>query len=220
LKETTDGGYKTQIQKSEDVSVPQEVDGFLFEDLDDALQYADVKSDRFCGVCKSSAISENPINFVSHSVESLVNLFGVVLKSFNSNRIAILGSQEGAIVYSAFLFSDATTIVSFEGDPKLREIQCSVGTKYGMKPRVHVRSLEEFVNTDLVNEFDVLIWETIGDCDSETLQGRINTFVASDKILVLKKVSEEDCHPFLKNLLQLKKHEDTMSCQEFILLKQ
>ncbi|CAG7729267.1 unnamed protein product [Allacma fusca] len=120
---TSESGYKANVQKSSDVSTPLEMDGFLFEDLDEALKNAGMRSDRYCEKCKSGAVTEIATNYVSYSVDSLVNLFGVVLKNCKRSRIAILGSGDGALVYGGLLFSDAEIIVSFEGSEKFRDIQ-------------------------------------------------------------------------------------------------
>jgi len=138
------------------------VDGFLYEeqDVDDLCDEGKL-SRNFCTKCGSKDVK--PCTFLSHSMScsQLKYLFKYVLPDLRGKNVLDVGSRLGAVLYGAYLYSNASNIVGVEITEKLCQIQQAAIEKYQMTDRVQVSCADICSRVDLLQQADVVILNNV-----------------------------------------------------------
>ncbi|CAG4962008.1 unnamed protein product [Colias eurytheme] len=136
------------------------VDEFLYDDKQvDELVKAEKLTRFYCSQCNSRKIKE--LIFISHSMsrQALQYIFKVLLpKDLEDKKILDVGSRLGAVLYGAYYFSNASTIVGVEMNKELCEIQENVIKKYSMDAnRIKVVHSDIMERNDIVECSNIII---------------------------------------------------------------
>ncbi|XP_038212625.1 uncharacterized protein LOC119832885 [Zerene cesonia] len=136
------------------------VDEFLYDDKHvDELVKSEKLTRFYCSQCNSRKTKE--LIFISHSMsrQALQYIFTVLLpKDLEDKKILDVGSRLGAVLYGAYYFSNASTIVGVEMNKELCEIQENVIKKYSMDAnRIKVVHADIMERNDIVECSNIII---------------------------------------------------------------
>jgi len=117
------------------------VDAFLYDDddVETLIEEGQIQSN-YCTECNSST-NIQPKTFISHSAskERLKHIFRHCLPSMKGKTILDVGSRLGVVLYVAYTYTEAASIVGVELNKELCDLQRDVVEKYKMGDRVCVR---------------------------------------------------------------------------------
>ena len=115
------------------------VDAFLYDEADvDALVEAGKLSEHYCCNCLSRNVE--PLTFITHSAskQRLEHIFKVALPSLNGKVIVDVGSRLGAVLYGAYVYSEAKEIIGVEMNNELCKLQLDIIQKFKLGDRMEV----------------------------------------------------------------------------------
>ncbi|XP_078314152.1 uncharacterized protein LOC111129813 isoform X2 [Crassostrea virginica] len=140
----------------------EHIDAFCFndDDIDDLCDEGQM-SRNYCTNCGSKSIQ--PLTFITHSasVKEIKYIFRHLLGDLRGKTVVDVGSRTGALLYGAYLMSEAPCIVGVEIDPTFCHIQQQMVTKYGMKDRIQVFQKDVQQCDSLIQQADVLILNNV-----------------------------------------------------------
>ncbi|XP_060083548.1 uncharacterized protein LOC132562795 [Ylistrum balloti] len=138
------------------------VDAFLFDDnVIDGLCDDGKMSRNYCRQCGSKEIS--PLTFITHSasVRQIKYMFQYLLPNLHGKAVLDVGSRTGAVLYGAYLFSDASKIVGVELDKSFCDLQKKIVEKYEFKDRIKIVHQNIMNYLQYLNRFDVIILNNV-----------------------------------------------------------
>ncbi|XP_034938879.1 uncharacterized protein [Chelonus insularis] len=134
------------------------VDAFLYSDdeLDD-LEEKGIAPTHYCQDCNSKNIKS--ISTFTHSLskDDLFYIFDTLLPVLPGKIILDVGSRLGAVLYGAYVFTDAAKIIGVEMNNEFCQLQNEIIKKFKMEKRIKVfhKRIEDCV--DIVKTADVVI---------------------------------------------------------------
>ncbi|XP_033733727.1 uncharacterized protein LOC117322893 isoform X2 [Pecten maximus] len=145
-----------------DPSTTVHVDAFLYDDdVIDSLCDDGKMSRNYCQQCGSKEIS--PLTFITHSasVKQIKYMFRHLLPDLGGKAVLDVGSRTGAVLYGAYLYSDASRIVGVELDKKFCELQQKMVEKYKFSDRIEIlhQNVRDYVQ--YLKDFDVIILNNV-----------------------------------------------------------
>lgn len=140
----------------------EHIDAFCFNDDDvDELCDEGQMSRNYCTDCGSRNV--RPLTFITHSasVKAIKYMFRHLLGDLRGKSVVDVGSRTGAILYGAYLMSEASCIVGVEIDPTFCQVQNQIITKYNLQDRVQVYQKDIQQCGQLIQQADVLILNNV-----------------------------------------------------------
>ena len=104
------------------------------------------------------------ITFVTHSCSknALEQIFMSLLPSLNESHVVLdVGSRLGAVLYGAYVFSEAGKIFGIEINRELCDLQKYVIEKFGLNNRIAVINAEMTTCSDVFKSADVIILNNV-----------------------------------------------------------
>ncbi|KAH3853372.1 uncharacterized protein LOC127875258 [Dreissena polymorpha] len=145
-----------------DTSSTVHIDAFLYEedDVDDLVERG-LLSRNYCVHCLSRQVK--PLTFISHSasVPQIKFIFQYLLGDLRHRTVVDVGSRTGAILYGAYLYSEAPNILGIEIDPNFCQLQQNIIDKYGMKNRIKVLFSDVLDQAEMINSADVIVLNNV-----------------------------------------------------------
>ncbi|KAL4237046.1 hypothetical protein ACF0H5_005430 [Mactra antiquata] len=138
------------------------VDAFLYdEDTIDDLVDDGKMSRNYCVQCLSKQVK--PLTFITHSASmtQMKYIFQCLLQDLRNKTVLDVGSRTGALLYSAYLYSEAKTIIGVELDPTFCELQSNLIEKYNMSDRIKIVPGDILAQTELLQTSDVIIFNNV-----------------------------------------------------------
>ncbi|XP_016844040.1 uncharacterized protein LOC100120613 [Nasonia vitripennis] len=134
------------------------VDDFLYteEDIDELVE--DGKMQRnYCKDCGSK--NTEPLIFISHSMskEAIYHIFNNRLPVLVDKVVLDIGSRLGAVLYGAYLLTDAERIIGVEMNEELCNLQKEIVSKYKMDDRIEILHKKIEDAEDVLKIADVII---------------------------------------------------------------
>ncbi|XP_028171339.1 uncharacterized protein LOC135077916 [Ostrinia nubilalis] len=136
------------------------VDEFLYDqdEVVDLVKVGKLKK-HYCLDCNSRNVQE--LTLISHSMsrQSLQYIFKVLLPSdLEDKQILDVGSRLGAVLYGAYYFSNAGTIVGIEMNKEFCDVQNRIISQYSLdNNRIKVINSDVLERSDVVQSADVII---------------------------------------------------------------
>ncbi|CAB3244312.1 unnamed protein product [Arctia plantaginis] len=136
------------------------VDEFLYDEdeVENLVKSGKLKR-RYCLDCSSRNVQD--LTYISHSMsrEQLQYIFKVLLPSdLEEKQIMDVGSRLGAVLYGAYHFSNAGTIVGIEMNKDWCDVQQSIIEQYTMDSnRIKVVHSDVLDRSDVVANSDIII---------------------------------------------------------------
>ncbi|CAH0625422.1 unnamed protein product [Chrysodeixis includens] len=136
------------------------VDEFLYDEVevDDMVKKGKLKR-RYCIDCTSRNIQD--LIYISHSMsrQALKYIFKVQLpKELKDKQILDVGSRLGAVLYGAYYFSNAGTIIGIEMNEECCEVQKRIIEQHTLDSnRIKVVHSDVMERSDLVASSDIII---------------------------------------------------------------
>ncbi|KAJ8719590.1 hypothetical protein PYW08_011765 [Mythimna loreyi] len=136
------------------------VDEFLYDDdeVDDLIKKGKLKK-HYCTNCHSRNIKD--LIFISHSMsrQALQYIFKVLLPSdLEEKQILDVGSRLGAVLYGAYYFSNAGTIIGIEMNKECCDVQNRIIEQYTMDSnRIRVVHSDVLERSDLIANSDIIV---------------------------------------------------------------
>ncbi|XP_057329528.1 uncharacterized protein LOC130670244 [Microplitis mediator] len=127
------------------------IDGFLYDEEDlETLEDDGDLARYYCEDCGSKKIKF--LNIISNSMnrEELFHIFNDYLPTLDGKIVLDVGSRLGAVLYGAYVFTDAEKIIGVEMNKEFCDIQNQIVKEFKMIKRVEV------INKDIKNAADVL----------------------------------------------------------------
>ncbi|KYQ53773.1 hypothetical protein ALC60_07256 [Trachymyrmex zeteki] len=141
-----------------DPSVTLHMDEFLYNDEDiDKLIESNQLERYYCTDCRSRNIQ--PLIFLSHSMsqDGLYFIFKVLLPTLENKTVLDVGSRLGAVLYGAYVYTDARRIIGVEMNREFCNLQNETVCKYKMDNRISIlhKRIEEV--PEIIKQSDVII---------------------------------------------------------------
>ncbi|XP_024887687.1 uncharacterized protein LOC112464753 isoform X3 [Temnothorax curvispinosus] len=141
-----------------DPNITVHVDEFLYsdEDIDKFVDNNQLQR-YYCTDCRSRSIQ--PLIYLSHSMsqDGLFFIFKVLLPTLKNKTILDIGSRLGAVLYGAYVYTDARRIIGVEMNEELCNLQNEILCKYKMDDRISIlhKRIEEVPET--IKQSDVIV---------------------------------------------------------------
>jgi len=139
------------------------LDAFLYDAAtEEAMIEEGVLPTAYCKVCRSKDI-EN-YNYVTHSCskEVLEAIFTSLLPPLPADTVVLdVGSRLGAVLYGAYVFTQAKYIVGVEMNEELCKIQGQVCNTFGLTDRVNIECSEMTTRLDLFQKANVVVLNNV-----------------------------------------------------------
>ncbi|KAK0158550.1 hypothetical protein PV328_009539 [Microctonus aethiopoides] len=134
------------------------VDAFLYDDdeVDDLEKEGKLKR-YYCRDCGSKNIE--PLIFISNSVsrEDLYHIFNTLLPTLDGKIVLDVGSRLGAVLYGAYVYTDAARIIGVEMNKDLCDLQNEVVKKFKMSKRIEILHKRIENAADVLASADVIV---------------------------------------------------------------
>uniref|UniRef100_T1JFA0 Methyltransferase type 11 domain-containing protein n=1 Tax=Strigamia maritima TaxID=126957 RepID=T1JFA0_STRMM len=122
-----------------DIRHTVQIDSFLYDDeiLDEYFE-AGKMAKYYCTNCEARTI--RPLNILSHSmsIDRLSFIFTSLLPRLDGKTVIDVGSRFGSVLFGAYVYSNAASIIGIEINTDLCRIQQSVIDKRGMNGRIRI----------------------------------------------------------------------------------
>nr|CAD7568784.1 unnamed protein product [Timema californicum] len=138
------------------------VDSFLYDDDDFDDMCSDGKVPRFfCKDCDSR--NTEPLEVISHSLSRtrLKYIFQAMLPPLDYLTLLDVGSRLGAVLYGAFLYTNAAKIIGVEINSDFCQLQTKTIRKHSMQDRVQVMNSDIVCQPELVSSADVVVLNNV-----------------------------------------------------------
>ncbi|PSN35247.1 hypothetical protein C0J52_15525 [Blattella germanica] len=138
------------------------VDAFLYDDeLVDKLCEDGHLARNYCTQCGSH--KTRPLTFISHSAstERLHFIFQCMLPPLDGKIVLDIGSRLGAVLYGAYVFTQAEKIVGVEMNSELCAMQMGVVCRYKLQDRIQVVEADISSRPDIIMAADVIIMNNV-----------------------------------------------------------
>ncbi|XP_061172333.1 uncharacterized protein LOC133181764 [Saccostrea echinata] len=140
----------------------EHIDAFCYDDDDiDDLCDEGQMSRNYCTDCGSRNV--RPLTLITHSasVKQIKYMFQHLLGDLRGKTVVDVGSRTGAILYGAYLMSNASCIVGVEIDQTFCHIQNQIISKYHLQDRVQIHQQDVQQCGNLIQQADVLILNNV-----------------------------------------------------------
>ncbi|XP_015521769.2 uncharacterized protein LOC107225726 isoform X1 [Neodiprion lecontei] len=165
-----------------DPKITLHVDEFLYTDDDvDELVEAGKLNRYFCQSCGSKNVK--PFIYISHSMskDGLYHIFNNMLPALEGKTVLDVGSRLGAVLYGAYVYTDARKIIGVEMNEEFCKLQSDIIRKYEMDKRVEIMHNRIEDTEDVVRTSDVVILNNVFEFYlSEAAQIKIWNFLRSN----------------------------------------
>ncbi|KAL2745389.1 uncharacterized protein V1477_006244 [Vespula maculifrons] len=139
-------------------NVTLHVDEFLYDD-DDMNELIDngKLQKYYCIDCGSRDIK--PLIFISHSMsrDAIYFIFNTLLPTLKGKTILDIGSRLGAVLYGAYVYTDAIKIIGIEMNKEFCDLQCSIVNQYKMNDRIEILHKKIEDAPEVVRTSDVVV---------------------------------------------------------------
>eukprot|EP01124_Arcella_intermedia_P025522 TRINITY_DN4577_c0_g1_i1.p1 TRINITY_DN4577_c0_g1~~TRINITY_DN4577_c0_g1_i1.p1 ORF type:complete len:328 (-),score=67.11 TRINITY_DN4577_c0_g1_i1:68-979(-) len=155
---------KSNLFASCDPVNTRHVDSFLYPDDDavDELCATGKLSRNYCKNCLSTDIE--PINFISHSMsEEQTRWIFNSLPDLTGKRVLDIGSRLGVVLYTGYLFSNASRLVGIELNESFVKIQNELVSKYKWNDRIQIICGDIMNHADTIAQSDVVVMNNVFD---------------------------------------------------------
>ncbi|XP_056023042.1 uncharacterized protein LOC125649051 isoform X2 [Ostrea edulis] len=145
-----------------DSQTTEHIDAFCYDDDDiDNLCDAGQMSRNYCTDCGSRNVQ--PLTFITHSasVKQIKYVFRHLLGDLRGKTLMDVGSRTGAVLYGAYLMSEASCIVGVEIDPTFCQVQNQIISKYQLQDRVQVYQQDIQNCCNLIQQADVMVLNNV-----------------------------------------------------------
>ncbi|XP_014482910.1 PREDICTED: uncharacterized protein LOC106748670 [Dinoponera quadriceps] len=141
-----------------DSNITFHMDLFLYDD-DDLIELENNEQLQryYCLDCGSRNIE--PLIYISHSIsrKALCYMFKTCLPKLKDKTILDVGSRLGAVLYGAYVYTDAPRIIGVEMNEELCNLQNDITRKYKMDDRITVFHNRIEGVPEVIEESDVII---------------------------------------------------------------
>lgn len=138
------------------------VDAFLYdEDAIDDLCDKGLMSRNYCVSCGSKMVK--PLTFITHSasVKQIQYIYQYLLPDLRGKTVLDVGSRTGAVLYGAYVYSEASNIIGVEIDANFCQLQNNIIQKYGFNDRIQVFHKNVMECQELLHQSDVIILNNV-----------------------------------------------------------
>ncbi|XP_015109787.1 uncharacterized protein LOC107036363 [Diachasma alloeum] len=145
-----------------DPKITVHVDGFLYNDDDVHDLVKEGKLSRhYCKDCGSRNIDS--LIYISHSVsrDELYHIFNTLLPTLDGKIVLDVGSRLGAVLYGAYVYTDADKIIGVEMNKDWCDLQNEVVRKHKMDKRIEIINKRIEDAGDVVREADVVVLHNV-----------------------------------------------------------
>ncbi|KAL6258242.1 hypothetical protein P5V15_010172 [Pogonomyrmex californicus] len=140
-----------------DPDITLHIDEFLYSDEDINELTDDQLQRHYCVDCGSRNIQ--PLIYISHSMsqDGLYFIFNILLPTLKNKTVLDIGSRLGAVLYGAYVYTDANKIIGVEMNEEFCNLQNEIIHKFKMNDRISIvhRRIEEV--PEIVKQSDVII---------------------------------------------------------------
>ncbi|KPJ06535.1 hypothetical protein RR48_14274 [Papilio machaon] len=136
------------------------IDEFLYDekDVEDLIKSGKLKK-HYCIDCNSRNVKE--LIYTSHSMsrQTLLFIFNVLLPTdLEGKRLLDVGSRLGAVLYGAYHFSNASSIIGIEMNKECCEVQEKIISQFSMdRNRIKVIHSDVMEKHDIVQLSDIIV---------------------------------------------------------------
>lgn len=139
------------------------MDAFLYDNYElDELERENKISKYYCEDCSSHKVA--PLTFISHSAskERIGFIFQSLLPYLDEEKILLdVGSRLGAVLYGAYVYTDAKKIIGVEMNKDLCDIQQTIVAKHNFGDRIEIVCDDICNQADVVKNSDVIILNNV-----------------------------------------------------------
>ncbi|KAL3873732.1 hypothetical protein ACJMK2_036821 [Sinanodonta woodiana] len=138
------------------------IDAFLFDDeIIDELCEKGQMSRNYCTECGSH--NTKALTFLSHSASAnqIKYIFTYLLSDLTGKTVMDVGSRTGAVLYGAYVYSQASSIVGVEMDGSFCQLQNNIVQKYKMEDRVKVIQSDIQQQAELLQNCNVVVLNNV-----------------------------------------------------------
>ncbi|XP_024941582.1 uncharacterized protein LOC107268352 isoform X2 [Cephus cinctus] len=145
-----------------DPNITIHVDEFLYNDNDiEELLNAGKLQQYYCKNCGSKNIKS--LIYISHSLsqDALHYIFNHLLPILKDKTILDIGSRLGAVLYGAYMYTDAKKIIGVEMNKDFCELQSKIVHKYNMQDRIDILHKRIEDAPDTIKSADVIVLNNV-----------------------------------------------------------
>ncbi|XP_060557407.1 uncharacterized protein LOC132717851 [Ruditapes philippinarum] len=138
------------------------VDAFLYdEDTIDEMVEEGTMSRNYCVNCLSKQVK--PLTFITHSASlpQIKFMFQYLLEDLRNKTVLDVGSRTGAVLYGAYLYSEASSVIGVELDPTFCQLQNNIIQQYDMADRIKIVHSDIMQQAELLQTSDVVILNNV-----------------------------------------------------------
>ncbi|XP_002158994.3 uncharacterized protein LOC100211334 [Hydra vulgaris] len=138
------------------------VDAFLYDDDDVEDLVEEGKLTRyFCKSCGSADVDK--ITFITHSTskERLQYIFLDALPSLKGKTIVDIGSRLGSVLYGAYVYSEAESIIGIEMNSELCKLQNEIITRFKLTNRIKIVEGNMIDKSDIIKSAHVVVLNNV-----------------------------------------------------------
>jgi len=139
------------------------IDAFLYDEkAEDALVEEGLLSKSYCADCGSKNIED--LTFITHSCskERLEFMFGDLLPPLAGDMTVIdIGSRIGAVLYGAYFYSEAKSIIGIEINSELCNLQRLIVEKHNLGDRISILEGDMAGMAEVIKTGDVVILNNV-----------------------------------------------------------
>ncbi|KAI4481986.1 PREDICTED: uncharacterized protein LOC106789397 [Polistes canadensis] len=141
-----------------DSNVTLHVDEFLYDD-DDMNELIDNGKLQKYYCCNCGSRDIKPLIFISHSMsrDALYFIFNTLLPTLEGKMVLDIGSRLGAVLYGAYVYTDASKIIGIEMNKEFCDLQNSIINQYKMNDRIEILHKKIEDAPEVVKASDVVV---------------------------------------------------------------
>jgi len=159
--------FPTVTAADDDESLTKEntihVDAFLYDAAaEEAMVEEGILPTAFCSACGSKDVQN--YTYITHSCSksALENMFTQLLPELSAESVVLdVGSRLGAVLYGAYLFTQAKQIIGVEMNTEHCQLSKGVCSKFGFKDRIQIECSEMTTRPELFQKADVVILNNV-----------------------------------------------------------
>ena len=140
------------------------VDSFLYDDADvEELTEEGKIPTHFCKSCGTKDVASAEMITHSMSREDLEFVFEGLLPDLTGKTVLDIGSRLGAVLFGAFIHSDAQTILGIEMNGEHCDLANKTCLRFGMNERIKVIHSELSTKIEVLAQADVIVLNNVFD---------------------------------------------------------
>jgi len=141
------------------------VDAFLYDEAEIEELTNDGKiPTHYCRDCGGKNVGE--VELLTHSCgrDDLEFIFDALLPDLTGGKVILdIGSRIGAVLFGAYIYSNASAIVGVEMNPDVCNLAMQTTQAFNMQDRIQIVNAELSTRIDLVQSADVIVLNNVFD---------------------------------------------------------